>query len=191
LKKQFPSSSKLGAAILFVFGIYVFFWFSSSNQKEDVVPPNDDDEPIFILDGDEIVEVLQANESEKDVSLIKQTPARNKEERISRGEKIYHKICIACHQANGQGVPAVSPPLAKSDFLNSDKQRAISIVANGLNEEIQVNGKKFHNLMPKPGLNDEEIANVLTFVFSQWDNNGSEVTPEEVQDIRENGATVR
>ncbi len=186
---------KLGAAILFVVGIGVFFWFNNSNQEEDVVPPNDDDDQIFILDGDQIVEVLEPTKSEKTATFKEVLeilpPARNKGERIIRGEKIYHKICIACHQPNGQGVPSVFPPLANSDFLNSDKQRAISIVANGLNEEIEVNGKTFHNLMPKPGLNDEEIANVLTFVYSQWGNSGKDVTPDEVKHIRKNGVKAR
>jgi len=59
-----------------------------------------------------------------------------------------------------------------------------------LNEKIEVNGRAFHNLMPKPGLNDEEIANVLTFVYSQWGNSGFEVTPDEVREIRKDGVNA-
>jgi nitrite reductase (NO-forming) len=35
--------------------------------------------------------------------------------------------------------------------------------------------------MPAGNLSDEDIANVLTFVYSQWGNSGLEVTPDEVK----------
>ena len=35
-----------------------------------------------------------------------------------KGKEVFAKTCIACHQANGQGVPNAFPPLAKSDYLN-------------------------------------------------------------------------
>ena len=34
--------------------------------------------------------------------------------------------------------------------------------------------------MPAWSLSDEDIANVLTFVYSKWDNSGQDVTPQEV-----------
>ena len=41
----------------------------------------------------------------------------------NKGKAIYSKTCIACHQANGQGIPNAFPPLAKSDYLNKDVNR--------------------------------------------------------------------
>ena len=38
--------------------------------------------------------------------------------------------------------------------------------------------------MPAMALNDEDVANVLTYVYSAWKNNGSEVTPQEVATAR-------
>ncbi len=179
---------KAGTAILFGLGVLVFFWFYTSSREEQESPPNSGDEPIYILEGDNIVEILQPTGTQitkaPNTGQLIQAPAKNKEERIKRGKEVYHKICIACHQPNGQGVPSVFPPLAKSDFLNSDKERAIGIVTNGLAGEIVVNGTKFHNLMPNPGLNDDEISNVLTYVYSQWGNSGMDVTLEEVNAVR-------
>ncbi len=185
---------KLGATIFVTFAVCGVFWFYLSRKESTAISENDSEQPIFILEGENIVEVLKPSTTrfpEQNGAFVNQTPAANKAERIDQGRKIYQKICIACHQPNGQGVSAIFPPLANSDFLNSDKKRAISIVVNGLNEEILVNGKKFHNLMPKPGLNDEEIANVLTFVYSQWENNGAEVTPDEVTAIRKRGVKAQ
>ncbi len=70
------------------------------------------------------------------------------------------------------------------------KEKAISAVVNGLAGEVVVNGSKFNSVMPKLDLSDEIVANVLTYVYSQWDNNGSEVTPDEVKAVRAKGGTA-
>lgn len=100
---------------------------------------------------------------------------------INNGKIIYNKICVACHQAEGQGIPNAFPPLAKSDFLNKDVNKAIKTVANGLSGEVTVNGKKYNSVMPNPNLNDQEIADVLTFVYNSWGNSKKVVTPAMVK----------
>lgn len=110
--------------------------------------------------------------------------ASNKEERITRGANVFTANCVACHQAEGQGIPSAFPPLAASDYLNADKSRAIKTIIHGLNGEITVNGAKYNSVMPVLALNDEDVANVLTYIYSKWDNNDTEVTPKDVADIR-------
>ena len=92
--------------------------------------------------------------------------------------------CASCHQGGGQGIEGEIPPLAGSDFLNADKERAIGVVTNGLDGEVLVNGHAFAGQMPSLGLSDGDIANVLTYVFSQWGNSGQVVAPEEVRALR-------
>ncbi len=111
-------------------------------------------------------------------------PAANREERIARGTNVYTSNCVACHQAEGQGIPAAFPPLANSDYLNEDKDRAIAAVIHGLAGEVTVNGDKYNSVMPAMALDDENTANVLTYVYSKWDNNGTEVTPDDVAKVR-------
>ena len=106
--------------------------------------------------------------------------ARNKAERIEFGKRIFNQICAACHQQTGLGIPGAFPPLAGSDFLNADKERAIGILINGLSGAITVNGKPFNSQMPSLQLTDEDIANVLTYVYNTWGNKGFTVTPDEV-----------
>ena len=77
-------------------------------------------------------------------------------------------------------MPDAFPPLAKSDYLNADKLRAIKVVTGGLETKLSVNGHDFNGVMPAWSLSDEDIADVLTFVYSQWGNSGQEVTPAEV-----------
>ncbi|MCB0283553.1 MAG: nitrite reductase, copper-containing [Calditrichaeota bacterium] len=110
--------------------------------------------------------------------------AKNLAERIEFGQQVFSQTCFACHQANGQGIPNAFPPLANSDYLNADVNRAIKIVLEGKTGEITVNGNVFNSIMPAQTLTDEEIANVLTYVYNSWGNNKTEVKPEMVMRLR-------
>jgi len=116
--------------------------------------------------------------SKVDVSTL------SKEEMMERGKTIYGRTCFACHQGTGQGVPDVFPPLAKADYLNADVDRAIEIVLRGKSGEITVNGKKYNSVMPAQMLSDEETAQVMTYIYNSWGNNGTEVTPDMVKKVR-------
>lgn len=106
---------------------------------------------------------------------------KTKAERIQLGRRLFTSICSACHQPTGQGRPNLFPPLAGSDYLNADKNRAIKLVIYGRQGEVVVNGMKYNNNMPSFPLTDQDIANVLTFVYNSFGNSGLEVTPEEVK----------
>ncbi len=107
------------------------------------------------------------------------------EEQINAGRAHYTGTCSVCHQDNGQGMPGVFPPLAKSDYLNKDPKEAINIVLNGLTGPIKVNGEDYNSVMPPMSqLNDDEIANILTYVFNSWDNQGGKVTADDVAKTR-------
>lgn len=110
--------------------------------------------------------------------------AKTTEDRIKFGERIYTNNCLACHQATGDGINGAFPPLAKSDYLNADKKRAIETVVHGREGAIVVNGAKFNAVMPAQRLNDEDIANVLTYVYHAWGNSKKIVTPDEVKAAR-------
>ena len=111
-------------------------------------------------------------------------PAATLEERIVYGERVYTNNCQACHLSEGQGIPGAFPPLAASDFLNADQARAVAVVLNGLQGPIDVNGVQYDGVMPAVRLSDEEVADVLTYVYSRWGNAGVVVTPEEVRAAR-------
>ena len=111
-------------------------------------------------------------------------PKRTVEEKVKIGKEIFGTTCFACHQSEGQGIPSTFPPLAKSDYLNADSKRAIKTILHGLTGEVTVNGKKYNNVMPAQNLSDDEIANVLTYIYNSWGNNKTEVTPEMVKALR-------
>ena len=95
------------------------------------------------------------------------------------------QTCFVCHQTEGQGIPAQIPPLAKSDYLMSDKERSIRAVLQGMSGEIEVNGKKYNGTMiPMNNLSDHEVANVLTYVRNSFGNSGDAINPDDVKRIR-------
>ena len=103
---------------------------------------------------------------------------------MEKGKATYMQTCFVCHQASGEGLPAIFPPLAKADYLMDDKERSIRIVLKGLSGEITVNGKKYNGAMPQFDMSDEDVANVLTYVRNSWGNSGDVVTIEEVRKVR-------
>lgn len=147
-----------------------------NKETNKIVYSGKTDDRVYQPEGGAIQEIPQAGKA--------LPAAKNKQERIARGKITYTQVCTACHQANGAGVPAAFPPLAKSDYLNNSVDKSISAIVHGLSGEVVVNGQKYNSIMPKLGLNDEDVANVLTYVYSQWGNNGTEVTPDQVKSVR-------
>jgi nitrite reductase (NO-forming) len=84
---------------------------------------------------------------------------------------------------DGQGLPGIFPPLAGSDYLKADRDRAIRIPLKGLNGPIVVNGKPYNNIMPPQAFTDDEIADVLTYVMNSWGNDLGPVSAADVKRI--------
>lgn len=107
-----------------------------------------------------------------------------KDQQIALGKNVFESNCLACHQANGEGIPSAFPPLAKSDFLNADHDRAVNIVLHGRSGPIVVNGETYDGVMPATALNNGQVANVLTYVLNSFGNSGGQVTPAQVEKQR-------
>ncbi len=103
---------------------------------------------------------------------------------LDRGKLIFEQNCLACHQADGSGVPHLAPPLIKGTFVGGDKMKVIGIVLHGL-QNVEIKGEYYANPMPSfDYLSDREIADVLTFVRNSFSNDAGEVTSTEVTAAR-------
>nr|WP_314863755.1 cytochrome c oxidase subunit II [uncultured Undibacterium sp.] len=89
-----------------------------------------------------------------------------------RGESVYAANCVACHQANGKGVPGAFAALDGSAMVNGPKAAQINILLNG----------KAGMPAWKATLSDTEIAAVITYTRNSWSNKAAEniVQPAEV-----------
>jgi len=103
------------------------------------------------------------------------------EEQIKAGQALFSGTCSTCHQASGQGLAGVFPPLAKSDYFAKDPMRIVDAVTRGLSGQVKVNGQTYNSVMPPMGqLTDDETANIATYVLNSWANPGGRVTKEQV-----------
>jgi cytochrome c oxidase subunit II len=95
-------------------------------------------------------------------------------ELVSRGEKIYTANCVACHQANGQGTPAMkAPALAGNKLVTGAEEAPIDTV---------LDGRPNTAMQPfKLALSDAEIAAVITYLRNSWGNKASDVQAAEVK----------
>ncbi|GAB2884262.1 cytochrome c [Paralcaligenes sp. KSB-10] len=93
------------------------------------------------------------------------------------GAQIYAAQCVACHQANGAGLPGVFPPLAESEWVLGKPEVAARIVLHGVTGPLKVKGATYNGQMPtfKDKLSDKEIAAVLTHVRSSFGNKADKV----------------
>jgi cytochrome c oxidase subunit 2 len=99
----------------------------------------------------------------------------------TRGEKVYTTNCVACHQANGKGVPSAFASLDGSPVVNGPKAEQVDVVLNGKHSG------KFPSAMPAwKQLSDTEIAAVITYTRNSWGNHAAEniVQPAEVMAAR-------
>jgi nitrite reductase (NO-forming) len=129
-------------------------------------------------------------ETKVDESLVKEANADAPKNispgnMFSLGQSVYSTSCFACHQADGNGIANVFPPLVNSDWLkNHTKEDAIRNVVSGKTGELTVNGKKYNGIMPPQNLNDTQIAAVLTYVYKKFNGKDVKISDDEVKKIR-------
>ncbi|MEO6025507.1 MAG: copper-containing nitrite reductase [Candidatus Binatia bacterium] len=147
-----------------------------------------------IYSGKELDEIYLGDESVASAVKTGSEPLAAKPTAVGAGadgKDIFEKNCAMCHQAAGQGLEGVFPPLAKSDFLmarakSADRSELVGFILNGKTGALTVNGIEYNGVMtPVAGLTDEDIAAVLGFITSNWGNAGAPpFTADEVKKAR-------
>jgi len=104
---------------------------------------------------------------------------------ITRGQTVYAKYCLTCHQVDGSGVPNLNPPLIKTKWTLGSKTVLIHQVLKGSSGKVEIDGDTFSNTMPPlKALTDQQIADVLTYVRNSFGNKASAVIVGEVKSQR-------
>jgi mono/diheme cytochrome c family protein len=100
---------------------------------------------------------------------------------MDSGKVVYSNQCLSCHQANGSGVPGINPPLT-GKVVTGDKSKLTAVLKDGHNIHGEINGKTSRDTMPgNSELNDQEIADVLTYIRNSFGNKASSVKVTEVK----------
>lgn len=110
---------------------------------------------------------------------------------FERGRELYPVVCAACHGLEGQGLPALAPPLVRSEWVTGPPNRTLAIVLGGMEGPVTVKGRLYEpplSLKEMPtlgGLSDEQIADVLTYLRRTWGHAASPVAVASVADFRQ------
>jgi mono/diheme cytochrome c family protein len=112
--------------------------------------------------------------------------AANNPASASDGGTVYVANCSSCHQTNGEGLPGAFPPLSGNELVTGSPVAVISIVKNGLEGRVVVNGEAYSGIMPrwKGVLSDMQIADVVTYIRSSWKNRAPGVSVSDVAAVK-------
>ncbi|SDV50386.1 cytochrome c [Chitinasiproducens palmae] len=102
------------------------------------------------------------------------------------GARIYVDRCAACHRSNGLGYGRAFPSLAGNPVLQTDDPTsAIHIILSGGSQPATF-GAPSSLSMPSLAhlLNDQQIAEVVTFIQTSWGNQGGKASAEQVAKLR-------
>lgn len=145
------------------------------------------EKPEQIVPGSETAKKLAAAPA-VDTSTVDKVPenaAPADPKQIEAGQALY-VMCAACHGQQGEGTAGVGPPLAGSEWVDGPVSNLIRIQLRGLEGPISVAGKEYTfpaGMFPL-GLDDQQIADVLTYIRNSFGHKASAVTVEQVAALR-------
>ena len=90
------------------------------------------------------------------------------------GKSLFAKNCAACHQPSGRGIPGAFPALAGNAFVQGTPGDVATVLLKGRGGMPDFSGS----------LDDDEIAQVLTYVRSSWGNSAPPVSGQDVGGTR-------
>ena len=129
---------------------------------------------------------IKKNELNKNISLLKK--------QFPKGVQVFQNICKTCHGDDGNGLPSLAPPLNQSSWVVGDKRKLIAIALYGLTGPVTVNNKIYKapeisgempGMVNNDELNEEDIAQVLSFIRKNWSNKADAVSAGEVIKVKQ------
>jgi mono/diheme cytochrome c family protein len=122
-----------------------------------------------------------------------ETVALNSGDASKPGAAIYLANCDVCHGSNGLGYRAAFPALAGNPVVLGDNPTSlINIVLDGSRRPVTQTSPSAL-VMPSLAwkLNDQQVADVLTFIRTSWGNDAGAVTPDQVANLRASVRPIR
>src|SRR5437868_6439285 len=80
------------------------------------------------------------------IKTVTSTVGGSVQQSVDRGKEVYHKYCLACHQADGGGVGNLNPPFVQ-EWAGGNKTRIIQMILKGSKGKVEIDGDKFENPM--------------------------------------------
>jgi mono/diheme cytochrome c family protein len=146
----------------------------------------------------EVVEFSTSHFSDSDLNataiFLKDQSPRGREKPVPApsvaamraGGAIFVDVCTACHRSEGKGVPRFFPPLqANSSVQSRDAGTLVRIILEGSQSPV-TDSQTTPLSMPAFGwkLNDQQIADVATYIRNSWGNQALPVEKTAVAKLR-------
>lgn len=129
--------------------------------------------------------------TKEDKSNIASSFAGKDKIKYLKGKEIYERdgYCSTCHQPDGMGLEASGfPPISETNWVSGSDERLIKLTLKGLHGPILIKGKQYPGQVPMTPyeglLNDDEVAAVLTYVRSSFNNKSKPISSEQVKLVR-------
>ena len=107
-------------------------------------------------------------------------------EAVERGRAVYRERCESCHGSQGEGARGAYPALAGNRSVVMDQPANVirAVLSGGFQPATAGNPRPWG--MPPFGhvLDDTEVADVVTFIRTQWGNSAPAVSSTDVQRMR-------
>lgn len=123
-----------------------------------------------------------------------QTNAQSTQSKVSgwvpdraEGQALYMQTCLACHQADGSGVPGMQPALHAGSSVMTDIDRAIEVILRGMGgaETAVPASGEYAMVMPASAhLSDQQIANLFSYIRQEF-NGTSPISPDKIRAVRD------
>jgi mono/diheme cytochrome c family protein len=105
---------------------------------------------------------------------------------MARGAAIYSDACASCHLENGVGQPKLFPPLGHDAAVQQTNPDSVLHLILGGTRIGSLQGHATQLAMPSSAwkLNDQEVADVATYVRNSWGNNAPPVSASRAAKMR-------
>lgn len=108
---------------------------------------------------------------------------------VEKGAKIYSGLCSSCHGELGSGTPAAGGKLIAPSFINSARIQShpdyiVKTLLHGMMGPIQKEMYTGIMMAPMKKEKDEWIAAVASFIRSNFENESSVISPDDVAKVR-------
>jgi len=103
----------------------------------------------------------------------------------TRGGLAYVQFCVDCHREDGAGVTSVFPALKQNPTIPAtDPATLLHIALTGWKTAETAAHPRVYTMPAFARLSDQELAEILSFVRSSWDNQAEPIAASEVKKMR-------
>lgn len=138
-----------------------------------------------------VKELLKANKPPQKMKDNRNQLSKNDQKLFDEGKALFYgaAACFSCHGNEGEGMPDLGPPLAKSEWVTGNEKITLAIMMSGMQGKIKVNGKTYTPPLVMPGLgaafNDRQLAAIATYIRNSWGNKAAAVQEKSAKSLRE------